>query len=63
VSAGAITNVALNLLLVPHLGAVGAAAATSTGIIVENTTCSILAWQRVRINTTILPPYRSAAHA
>jgi len=63
VSAGAITNVALNLLLVPHLGAVGAAAATCSGIIVENTTCSILAWQRVRINTTILPPYRSAVHA
>lgn len=63
VIAGALTNVVLNLMLVPHLGAVGAAAATSTGIIVENATCSILAWRRVHINTTILPPYRSAAPA
>ena len=63
VIAGAATNVALNLLMVPHFGAVGAAAATSTGIVVENTTCSILAWRRVHINTTILPPYRNAAHA
>lgn len=63
VTAGGITNVLLNLLLVPRLGAVGAAAATSSGIVVENVTCSLLAWQKVRINTTILPLYRSAAHA
>ena len=53
----------LNLLLVPRFGAVGAAAATSSGIIVENATCSVLAWRRVRINTTILPLDRGAAHA
>lgn len=63
VTAGGITNVFLNLLLVPRFGAVGAAAATSSGIIVENATCSVLAWRRVRINTTILPLHRGAAHA
>jgi O-antigen/teichoic acid export membrane protein len=61
VIAGAATNVVLNILMVPHFGATGAAAATSIGIMVENATCSVLAWRRLHINTTVLHLSRSAA--
>ncbi len=55
VVAGALTNVVLNILTVPHFGAVGAAAATSLGVVIENTVCCVFAWRRVHINTTVLP--------
>lgn len=55
VVAGALSNIVLNVLTVPHFGAVGAAAATSAGIIVENAVCCVFAWRRVHINTTVLP--------
>ncbi len=55
VVAGALSNIALNVLTVPHFGAVGAAAATSAGIIIENAVCCVFAWRRVHINTTVLP--------
>lgn len=59
VIAGAATNVALNILSVPHFGAVGAAAATSAGIVIENIVCCVFAWRRLQINTAILPLSRS----
>jgi O-antigen/teichoic acid export membrane protein len=61
VIAGALTNVVLNVLTVPHFGAVGAAAATSVGIVVENTICCVFAWRRVHINTTVLPLFARPA--
>ncbi len=58
VFAGAAVNIALNLLLTPQMGMIGAAIATSTSLVTWN----LLMWQRVRlrlgVETSVFRPFR-----
>lgn len=49
VAAGAATNVLLNFLLIPSHGAIGAAVATSLGIVVWNSVMGVMVFRKARL--------------
>ncbi|OEU69195.1 MAG: hypothetical protein BA863_00145 [Desulfovibrio sp. S3730MH75] len=55
----AFINLALNYLLIPSLGAIGAAIATATTLILQNLIAAGLVWWRLGIMTIPLIPVKS----
>lgn len=53
--AGLVLNLILCLILIPDLGAAGAAIAMAAGIVVSNVWMAALAWRLLGLNTTVLP--------
>lgn len=51
----AAVNVSLNLLLIPHLGMIGAALATTASNVTWNVGLAVLAGRALGVNTTVLP--------
>lgn len=54
VGAGVLVNISLSLVLIPRLGALGAAIASASALTVWNVVLAIFVWRRLRIATTAL---------
>lgn len=50
-----VLNITLNLLLIPRLGALGAAIATAITFSVWNAMLAVIVWRLLGVNTTLLP--------
>ena len=53
--AGLLLNLVLCALLIPPLGATGAAIGFAVSILVSNSVMSVMAWKLLGLNTTVIP--------